>query len=309
MRSHFIQVELSIRQHPKTLRLCRLIGSDGRWVPIYLWLYCMESAQDGDLSKLDASDLAGVIGYTGNAKKLRAALIKSGWLDRGGIVHGWDERYTEKIRFYKERAKKGADALWAKRRASPSTPPPSEEENQTREEERRGDKISKHATSMLEAGVPPPPPSDWPLEIPEGEIPALELESGFTADEIRHCWKSYYAKKIRFGDDFEKEKFFGFTDYLKNPKEGGKLRKDYSTAKLFEQAAQQFRPDYKPQVEPENWREATRELYPDAVFLNPESPFYAKTYSGLTPEHRPHVERALEVWKAKRAGASFDAGT
>lgn len=189
MNSHFVKVELSFPRHRKTLRLRRLIGDDaGRWVPVSLWLYCIESAEDGDLSKLSARDLADVLDYHGDAKKLRDALIKAGFMDSKSRVAGWEERYTRMFEFYRERAVKASNARWGKTDPAdpPSRPSPAE---RPREEE---SEISKHSTSMLEGS----PTHTWASPIPEEVTGRIADALHLSPAVVRKQWDTYRKRQL-----------------------------------------------------------------------------------------------------------------
>ena len=113
----FIEVDTSLRHHRKLLRLERTLGRDARWLVIWLWLYTLETAREnGNLSSLTDEDLAAVLAYEGDGKKLRAALIDAGFLTAEGHVSGWAERYAKRFSFYAQRARKAAEVRWSKRR-------------------------------------------------------------------------------------------------------------------------------------------------------------------------------------------------
>ena len=98
----WIKSHLSLARHPKTLRLTRLIH-----VPApaaighlhLLWWWCLEYADDGDLTKFHAEELALAAQYDGDANRFVDGLVEAGFLDREGdalLVHDWDE-YTGRI--------------------------------------------------------------------------------------------------------------------------------------------------------------------------------------------------------------------
>ena len=86
-----------LSRHPKTLRLARQMGQT---VPEtmgqlhLLWHWCMDFAQDGDLSRHDFADVAYAMMPQAEPQKLRAALLDCGFLDEEGArltVHDWNE--------------------------------------------------------------------------------------------------------------------------------------------------------------------------------------------------------------------------
>ena len=134
----YIRVMTGFYTHKKTVRLRIKLGSDAFWIPPRLWAYAAENQPDGDLSSYTSEELAELIGCPKYATSMLQALKDSGFVEESGMIHDWGEHngYHEK---FSARAKKAADARWAKERS----PTPSKEETGKRKEE-SGD---KHCTS------------------------------------------------------------------------------------------------------------------------------------------------------------------
>lgn len=88
-------MKIGTTSHPKFRALSRLLG-----LPQYavvgllesVWTLAAQFADDGDLSRFCAQEIADYAGYEGDAEKLVEALISSRWLDgRIGalLVHDW----------------------------------------------------------------------------------------------------------------------------------------------------------------------------------------------------------------------------
>lgn len=93
-----------MNEHPKTRRLARKLG-----IPVphvvghlhILWHWCMSFAQDGDLTKFDAEEIAFGMMWEGDPEQLIEALVASGFLDlaKGTLkVHNWDEYGGKRLR-------------------------------------------------------------------------------------------------------------------------------------------------------------------------------------------------------------------
>lgn len=93
------RADVNLAHHVKTIRLQRRLG-----VPLVatvgllhmLWAWATVNHPDGDLSRVDADDLALVLGWDGDPDELLAALkaegtTKRGFLDPDGRLHDWDE--------------------------------------------------------------------------------------------------------------------------------------------------------------------------------------------------------------------------
>lgn len=91
----WIESHQTLRDHPKTKRLCRLLGvrlPEAIGYLHLLWWWCLDYAQDGKLGRYDAQDIADGVGWEGDATQLVEALVRAGFLEREGdtlVVHDW----------------------------------------------------------------------------------------------------------------------------------------------------------------------------------------------------------------------------
>ena len=113
MSTLYIRVKTGFFTHKKTAKLRLSIGDCAFWVPPRIWAYCAENQPDGDLSDYSAELLASLIGYSGNAQALLEALRDSGFIEKGGGLHHWEE-HNGYHKSYSERAKLAANARWEK---------------------------------------------------------------------------------------------------------------------------------------------------------------------------------------------------
>lgn len=111
----YIESHQELGRHPKTKRLARLLSVS---LPCavghlqFLWWWAMDYAQDGDLTKFDAFDIADAAGWEGNPQVFLDALIQCGIGDGAGFVehdqygamwlHDWNQ-YGGKL--FEERRK------------------------------------------------------------------------------------------------------------------------------------------------------------------------------------------------------------
>jgi len=97
----WIESNQELARHPKAIKAARKLGIS---VPAvvghlhFLWWWCLEYANDGDLSKFDASDIAVAAGWVGDAEDFVTALVECGpgesrgFLDQtdlGLAIHDW----------------------------------------------------------------------------------------------------------------------------------------------------------------------------------------------------------------------------
>lgn len=118
--SLYVRVLNSFYTHRKTLRLKTIIGEAAFWVPPRIWAYAAENQPDGCFKDYSAEELAMLIGYLGDAQALLEALLQAGFLERETMqVHDWQD-HNAYHSVFADRAKKAAEARWAK---IPPTPP------------------------------------------------------------------------------------------------------------------------------------------------------------------------------------------
>lgn len=122
----WIESNQELARHPKAKKAARMLGIS---VPAivghlhFLWWWCLEYAQDGDLSQFDDSDIADAAGWEGDAKQFVRALLDCGpgesfgfleqSKDGGILIHDWmdyagrliEKRQANTDRMRKARAK------------------------------------------------------------------------------------------------------------------------------------------------------------------------------------------------------------
>jgi hypothetical protein len=113
MSNLYVRLHSSFWTHRKTLQLRRKLGDAAFWIPPRLWSFAAENAPNGDLSNYQAEDLAMLVQYSGDARSMLKALHEAGFLENG-VIRNWEERNSFHVTNH-DRAKKAAEARWAKR--------------------------------------------------------------------------------------------------------------------------------------------------------------------------------------------------
>lgn len=120
MKSWYIKSYCSTRDHPKTKKLARRLGvnrNEARGLLHCLWWWCLSYAEDGNLKKYGAEEIADACDWEGDPELLCDALLESGFLDKkseGDLsIHDWEE-YTgellKKREAEKDRSQRRRDA-------------------------------------------------------------------------------------------------------------------------------------------------------------------------------------------------------
>jgi hypothetical protein len=94
----WIESHTTLREHPKTKRLCRLLGINRReaiGLLHFLWWWAIDFAPEGDLSDFSDEDIADSIDWVCDAQQLIVSLTQAGFVDKDRRIHDWDE-FAEK---------------------------------------------------------------------------------------------------------------------------------------------------------------------------------------------------------------------
>ncbi len=120
----WIESHQSLKEHPKTRKLARLLGVT---VPAAighlhcLWWWCVEYAPDGALARYDPEDIAAACMWDGDPAEFLDALLAARFVDADPLrVHDWEE-YAGRLVRQREAAKERTRA-WRSRTAVPSAP-------------------------------------------------------------------------------------------------------------------------------------------------------------------------------------------
>jgi hypothetical protein len=118
----YIESHQEIGKHPKTIKAARILGIT---VPTMighlhlLWWWCMDYAQDGDITGIDPQDIADAVQWTSDGCLFIDALVSCGRPNESGfidqiddriIVHDWDDYVGKIIKKRKEDAARKRDA-------------------------------------------------------------------------------------------------------------------------------------------------------------------------------------------------------
>lgn len=94
-----IWISTEFFDHPKTQKLIRRLGYEGLFALQALWLWCAKNRPDGNLTGMDAEDIALAARWKGDVEGQNEAdflctLVALHWIDetRGGyVLHDWHE--------------------------------------------------------------------------------------------------------------------------------------------------------------------------------------------------------------------------
>ena len=185
MSNLYVRLHSSFWTHRKTLQLRRKLGDAAFWIPPRLWSFAAENAPNGDLSNYQAEDLAMLVQYSGDARSMLEALHEAGFLENG-VIRNWEERNSFHVTNH-DRAKKAAEARWAKRNGKLS-----KEKEMDKEKEK--EKESKEASPKQCSGnapsirFVPPTREELNLEAAKIGLPSIEVDK-FVAYYASNGWR------------------------------------------------------------------------------------------------------------------------
>lgn len=120
----WIESHQTLREHPKTKRLCRLLTLD-RWQAVgllqFLWWWALDYAPEGDLSGFSDEDIADAVDWTEDAGRLMRALVEAGFIDDGRHIHDWETFAEKRIARRRANAERMANARAAAKDQPPET--------------------------------------------------------------------------------------------------------------------------------------------------------------------------------------------
>lgn len=202
MNSSWFKFPVSYWDDPRLFRLKRLLGDDALCVPIKVWSYAVSHAQDGDLSQIEAEELAYAIRFDGDASKMIEALTSAGFIDENGCLADWEWMFALP-RSRTESARKAGLKSGENRRKK------RDKKEEIRTEERRGE---CHVERDVERDVQSPSPdlvscpySSW-NELPSETRDRIErryrLDDGAALGELQFAqmFDDVRTKSVRFRD-------------------------------------------------------------------------------------------------------------
>lgn len=222
-----VRISVGLRRHRKTKRLKKLLGADGCWALVCLFLWAGEERWTGDLSGLTDDDIEMEADWDGEAGAFVAALIEVRFLvgEAGErSIHDWLEHnpYASTKGQRIEKGKRAANARWSK--DAPSMPqacnehagtkpeqcPPAPAPTPTTQKQKQDQKRGAAAPSPAELfpDVDPEHLRDWVIVRKAKSLPLTETAAksfrrkaaqvGMTAAEaVKFCaekgWAGLYA--------------------------------------------------------------------------------------------------------------------
>lgn len=96
----WIESHTTLKEHPKTKRLCRLLKlkrRDAVGLLHMMWWWALDYAPEGDLSSVPDEDIADAVDWKGDGAALVSALVEAGFVDDDRQIHDWDEFAEKRI--------------------------------------------------------------------------------------------------------------------------------------------------------------------------------------------------------------------
>jgi hypothetical protein len=122
----WIESHQELGRHPKTRKLARALNISRPAVVghlHYLWWWALDFAQDGDLSRYDADELAEATLWDGDPDAFIEALMEAGFIDHATRhLHDWNDYAGKLLDQRKSNARRQAD--WRNRQKQATDPEP-----------------------------------------------------------------------------------------------------------------------------------------------------------------------------------------
>ena len=188
------------------MRLSARVGPLGPLYPIVLWCHAAKHhADDGRLDGYTAAEVEQLVGWTGPAGELVAAMVSLHFIDElptgGYAIHNW-KRHAGHFKTYRLAAKKGAMARWAKH-AKPTAPRTAKRSDANRMQTEVPVQGNAGQGNAGQGNPPPKPPASGGAGATDAsEVPHLQT----LPDNVRGSpigvaawaeWTGYLARKAR----------------------------------------------------------------------------------------------------------------
>lgn len=126
-----IRLSIGFLDHPKTIKIQRMLGSDGVLSLVRLWAFAAQYKPDGVLSGMDADDIEIASKWNGMQGALLTALLTHKWVDekidesgsKTYLLHDWEDHqgYVCHSENRSKQAKRAAETRWKnKEKCSPN---------------------------------------------------------------------------------------------------------------------------------------------------------------------------------------------
>lgn len=164
-----VRIATALRNHRKTKRLRRLLGGDGCWALVCLFLFAGEQRWTGDLGGMTDEDIEDEAGWDGAPGALVSALLQVGFLvgeESARAIHDWQEHnpYAASKGVRIEKGKRAAAARWDKDKDAKSVPPAPYKDATGIENDAQS--IESVATGTAKQCPPAPAPAPAPTPSP-----------------------------------------------------------------------------------------------------------------------------------------------
>lgn len=204
-----IRLSIGFLDHPKTIKIQRMLGSDGVLSLVRLWVFAAQYKPDGVLSGMDADDIEIASKWNGMQGALLTALLTHKWVDektdenglKTYLLHDWEDHqgYVCHSKDRSRQAKRAAETRWKNK-----------------------DKCSPNADSiegamLKDAKRNAPSPNPYPLPSPEPKDkkkkdipPKIEDVTAYCQErkngiDAQYWWDSYQAKGWMIGNNKMKD--------------------------------------------------------------------------------------------------------
>lgn len=222
----WIESHQTLGQHPKTRKLAHLLGVSKPAAIGHLhclWWWAVDYAEDGDLSRFDALDIAIGAEWDGDETEFVTAMVKAGFLDEGPgdtfAVHDWDDYAGKLIERKKANAKRMREAR-AERDTGTETPRAEHVQRTQRARVERPNQTIPNQTkpdrTEEEKGADAPDPTPKPANKPNY---STDFESFWQTYPSGHgvkktAWDQW--QKIRPGPELVREILDGLNGWHKS---------------------------------------------------------------------------------------------
>jgi hypothetical protein len=188
----WLESHQSLGEHPKTKKLCRLLGIPKREAVgtlHLLWWWALDYAEDGDLTRYDALDIAIGADWDKNETEFVDSLVSAGFLDRNEtalVIHDWHDYAGKLIERRERNAQRMRDA-----RASYETDTNNERATHVQGTQRARAKLQNRTqpnSTVPTEPTKPNPSSDDDVKTKKKRRNPTDMPEDFTVTDEMRAW-------------------------------------------------------------------------------------------------------------------------
>lgn len=201
-----IRLSVDFFDHPKTMKLIRVMGLDGVFCLQRLWCFCGKYRPEGTLDDMDVFDIELAARWTGEQGEFVSGMVKLKWIDCvDGVytLHDWHDHngFAVHAKEREDQARKAAEKRWKKRYGSSDADADSNAHSNADSNPVGNAPIPSPIPIPIPSPIPTPSPTTAAVtesvitdsDPEEGQRPAAVEQARMPVSECRKLYREYFG--------------------------------------------------------------------------------------------------------------------